>query len=78
MTVSCLSLVALNKFEIPHNVLGFVKEAQGNQNTLGIQVENFALYLKQLIQKRFVVVKVAVQIPFIKIQNLESLEYEML
>ena len=78
MTVNCLSLVALNKFEIPHNVLWFVKEAQGNQNTLGIQVKNFALYLKQVIQKRFVVVKVAAQIPFIKIQNLESLESEML
>lgn len=68
MTVNCLSLVALNKFEIPHNVLGFVKEAQGNQNTLGIQ----------FIPKRFVVVKVAVQVPFINIQNPESLEYEML
>jgi len=78
MTVNCLSSVALNKFEIPHNVLWFGKEAQGNQNTLGIQVENFAPYLKQVIQKRFVVVKVAVQIPFTKIQNLESLEFEML
>ena len=45
-------------------------------STLGIQVKNFALYLKQVIQERFVAVKVAVQIPFIKIKNLESLEYE--
>lgn len=78
MTVNCLSVAALNKFEIPRNVLWFIKEAQRNQSTLGIQMENFTLYLKQVIQKRFVVVKVEAQIPIIKIQNLGSLECEML
>jgi len=43
-----------------------------------MQGENFALYLKEVIQKRFVVVKVAAQITLIKIQNLEALECEIL
>lgn len=43
-----------------------------------MQGENFALFLKEVIQKRFVVVKVAAQITLIKIQNLEALECEIL
>lgn len=43
-----------------------------------MQGENVALYLKEVIQKRFVVVKVAAQIPLIKIQNLKALESEIL